>query len=44
MPVRPENRDRYPDDWLQIATAIKEAAGWCCVGSPAYPHCRAAHG
>ena len=44
MPIRAENRDRYPADWPAIAKRIKEAAGWCCVGSPAYPACRAAHG
>lgn len=44
MPIRAENRDRYPPDWPQIAVAVKEAAGWRCVGSPAYPDCRAAHG
>ena len=44
MPIRAENRDRYPKDWPQIATAIKDAADWQCVGSPAFPDCRAAHG
>ena len=44
MPIRAENRDRYPADWPAIAQRVKEAAGWCCVGSPAYPTCRAAHG
>lgn len=44
MPIRAENRDRYPPDWPATALAIKEAAGWRCVGSPAFPDCRAAHG
>jgi len=44
MPIKPENRARYPRDWDAIALAVKVAAGWCCVGSPAYPDCRAAHG
>jgi len=22
--------DPYPDNWPEIATRIKEAAGWCC--------------
>lgn len=44
MPIRAENRDRYPADWTAIATAVKEAAGWACVGSPAFPDCRAKHG
>lgn len=28
--VMPMNRALYPDDWDDIATAIKEAAGWRC--------------
>ena len=44
MPIRAENRDRYPRDWTAIANAVKDAAGWACVGSPAYPDCRAVHG
>jgi hypothetical protein len=30
MPIRPENRDRYPADWDAISLAIKERAGWRC--------------
>lgn len=30
MPIRPENRDRYPTDWPAISTRIKERAGWRC--------------
>ncbi|PAM99602.1 hypothetical protein CJI59_22145 [Streptomyces sp. Alain-F2R5] len=30
MPIRPENRHRYPPDWPQISLAIKERAGWRC--------------
>lgn len=30
MPIRPENRDRYPADWPAISTAIKNRAGWRC--------------
>lgn len=44
MPIRPENLARYPADWLAISLAVKQAAGWRCEGSPAYPDCRAAHG
>lgn len=44
MPIKPENRARYPQDWDQIALAVKAEAGWRCVGSPAYPDCRARHG
>lgn len=44
MPIRPENRARYPADWPQISRDVRERAGWVCEGSPAYPSCRAAHG
>lgn len=44
MPIKPENRKRYPPDWRSIAYRKKEKAGWVCEGSPAYPDCRAAHG
>ncbi|MET8006157.1 hypothetical protein [Nonomuraea glycinis] len=30
MPIRPENRDRYPADWPAISLAVKESAGWRC--------------
>ena len=30
MPIRPENRKRYPPDWNDISLAIREAAGWRC--------------
>ncbi|MEU0978494.1 hypothetical protein ABZ488_04685 [Streptomyces griseus] len=35
MPIRPENRDRYPKDWPAISALIRfgRAAGRCeCVG------------
>ena len=35
MPIRPENRDRYPDDWREISRGIREgrADGRCeCRG------------
>jgi hypothetical protein len=44
MPIKPENRRRYPPDWPQISRDVKERAGWRCEGSPKYPDCRAAHG
>ncbi len=22
---------RYPENWKEIATAVKEASGWCCT-------------
>jgi len=30
MPIRPENRDRYPADWREISASIKERADWRC--------------
>lgn len=36
MPIRPENKDRYPKDWPQISAAIRQQAGNCCekCGAP----------
>ncbi len=31
MPIRPENRHRYPADWPAISRAIRERDGWACV-------------
>lgn len=44
MPIRPENRARYPADWPAISRAVRAAAGNRCEGSPAYPDCRARNG
>jgi 5-methylcytosine-specific restriction endonuclease McrA/uncharacterized protein (UPF0335 family) len=41
MPIRPENRTRYPADWRTISAVVRERAGNRCEGSPAYPDCRA---
>lgn len=30
MPIRPENKDRYPENWPEISKAIKERAGGQC--------------
>lgn len=30
MPIRPENRARYPKDWAQISLAIRQRAGQRC--------------
>ncbi|WP_194385344.1 hypothetical protein [Microbacterium luteum] len=30
MPIRPENRERYPADWPDISARIKHRAGWRC--------------
>jgi hypothetical protein len=44
MPIRPENRARYPADWKAISLEVRERAGWRCEGSPAYPACREING
>lgn len=44
MPIKVENRARYPKNWKDITARIRERAGNCCEGSPAYPDCRAANG
>ena len=38
MPIRAENKGRYPKDWPAISRRIKERAGWRCE------FCGAAHG
>lgn len=43
VPIRAENKDRYPDDWKEIVERIRKRSGNCCEGSPAYPNCRAAN-
>lgn len=30
MPIRPENRARYPDDWPQISLDARARANYCC--------------
>lgn len=44
MPIRLENRARYPKDWPAISLRVRERAGWRCEGSPDYPSCRAENG
>lgn len=44
MPIRPENRSRYPKDWPAISRRVREAAGQRCQGTPQHPDCRAANG
>jgi hypothetical protein len=44
MPIRPENRQRYPANWhTEVRPSILARAGQCCEGIPAYPDCRAAN-
>lgn len=45
MPIKPENRCRYPSNWLtEIRPMILDRAGNRCEGSPDYPDCRAENG
>lgn len=44
MPIRPDQKERYPEDWPAISRRIRDEAGNSCVGSPAYPDCRAENG
>lgn len=44
MPIRPENRRRYPPDWQAISTRIRARANNRCEGSPDFPDCRATNG
>lgn len=30
MPIRPENKARYPKDWKEISARIRRRAGDCC--------------
>ena len=41
MPIKPENKERYPKTWIAIRMAILKRADNKCEGSPAYPACRA---
>ena len=44
MPIKPENRARYPSNWPEIRAQKREQAGDRCEGSPDYPDCRARNG
>ena len=43
MPIRPENKGRYPANWKEIRAVILDRASHRCEGSPKYPECRAAN-
>jgi hypothetical protein len=43
VPIKPENRLRYPADWPVIVAKVRERSGDRCEGSPAFPDCRAAN-
>lgn len=40
MPIKPDNKARYPADWKQIRAKILERAQNRCEGSPLYPEWR----
>lgn len=44
MPIRAENRTRYPKSWPKISRRVRSRAGNRCEGSPAFPDCRARNG
>ena len=44
MPIKPENKARYPKDWKAIRDRIIKRAGNCCEGSPLFPDCRIKNG
>ena len=44
MPIRPENKARYPRDWKMISRAIRARGNNRCEGSPDFPDCRAENG
>ena len=39
MPIKPENRDRYPADWKQVRERILKRASYRCE----WPGCKAEH-
>lgn len=41
MPIRLENKHRYPENWQEIRGNILVRAKNMCEGSPSYPDCRA---
>lgn len=45
MPIRPENRKRYPANWkTEIRPRILARANYACEGSPDFPNCRVDNG
>ena len=40
MPIKPENKARYPKNWKEIRAKILERADNKCEGSPDFPHYR----
>ena len=44
MPIKPENRARYPRHWKAIVAQVRERSDDHCEGSPAFPDCRVRNG
>lgn len=44
MPIKPENRKKYPKDWKAIREKILARADNRCEGGPHYPNCWAENG
>jgi hypothetical protein len=45
MPIRPDQRARYPKEWKAVSLRIRERAGNRCEGAPGiYDDCRAENG
>ena len=44
MPIRPENRARYPRNWRDIVEQVRARSGNRCEGLPMWPDCRAENG
>ncbi|HEY5800339.1 MAG TPA: hypothetical protein VIT92_08960 [Burkholderiaceae bacterium] len=44
MPIKPENKHRYPEDWKEIRAAILQRAGNCCEKCKVANHTRIARG
>lgn len=44
MPIRPENKARYPSNWREIVATVRERSGNRCEGSPDFPDCAAVNG
>lgn len=30
MPIKPENKERYPENWSKISLEVRDDAGWRC--------------
>lgn len=44
MPIKPENRARYPANWAEIVAQVRKRSGDKCEGSPMHPNCRRPNG